>query len=47
MGDIVLFYLLQNILLFGIIFWFLTWGAEYFYSKKKPLNEETVLWMWF
>jgi NADH:ubiquinone oxidoreductase subunit 3 (subunit A) len=39
MGDIVLIYLLQNILLFGIIFWALTWVAEYFYSKKNHLTK--------
>ena len=40
MGDIVLIYLLQNILLFGIIFWVLTWVAEYFYSKKNHLTKK-------
>merc|ERR1711976_797470 len=39
MGDIVLVYLVQNILLFGIIFWALTWVAEYFYSKKNHLTK--------
>lgn len=37
MGDIVILYLLQNILLFGLIFWFLTWGSEYFFTKKNHL----------
>jgi len=40
MGDIVLIYLLQNILLFGLIFWALTWGAEYFYTKKNHLTKQ-------
>ena len=40
MGDIVLIYLLQNILIFGVIFWLLTWGAEYFYSKKNHLTKK-------
>jgi NADH:ubiquinone oxidoreductase subunit 3 (subunit A) len=40
MGDIVLIYLLQNILLFGLIFWVLTWGAEYFYTKKNHLTKK-------
>ena len=40
MGDIVIFYLLQNIFIFGIIFWLLTWGAEYFYTKKESLAKK-------
>lgn len=40
MGDVVLLYLLQNILIFGIIFWLLTWVAEYFYSKKNHLTKK-------
>jgi NADH:ubiquinone oxidoreductase subunit 3 (subunit A) len=40
MGDIVLVYLLQNILLFGLIFWSLTWVAEYFYTKKNHLTKK-------
>lgn len=38
MGDIVILYLLQNILIFGVIFWLLTWGSEYFFSKKSHLT---------
>ncbi len=38
MGDIVVLYLLQNILIFGIIFWLLTWGAEFFFTKKNHLT---------
>lgn len=34
MGDIILSYLLINVLIFGLIFWGLTWGAEYFFKKK-------------
>ena len=34
-GDIVLLYLFQNILVFVMIFWLLTWGGEYFYKVKN------------
>ena len=39
MGDIVLLFLLNNVLLFGIIFWVLMWIAEYFYTKKKQTSK--------
>ena len=39
MGDIVIFYLVQNILLFCVIFWLLTWGAEYFYTRKQHTSK--------
>ena len=35
MGDIVVFFLLQNILIFCFIFWFLTWAGNYFFKKKN------------
>ena len=34
MGDIMLLFLLQNIFIFSMIFWLLTWATEYFYKKK-------------
>lgn len=40
MGDIVVIYLLQNVAIFSIIFWLLTWGAEYFYTKKNHLSKK-------
>jgi NADH:ubiquinone oxidoreductase subunit 3 (subunit A) len=40
MGDIVILYLIQNILIFGVIFWLLTWGAEYFFTKKTNLTKK-------
>lgn len=40
MGDILVMYLLQNVLIFGIIFWLLTWGAEYFYTKKNHVSKK-------
>jgi NADH:ubiquinone oxidoreductase subunit 3 (subunit A) len=40
MGDIVILYLIQNILIFGIIFWLLTWGAEYFFTKKTHMAKK-------
>lgn len=39
MGDIVLLFLLNNVLLFGIIFWVLMWIAEYFYTKKNQVSK--------
>jgi NADH:ubiquinone oxidoreductase subunit 3 (subunit A) len=40
MGDAIIFNLVQNVLLFGIIFWLLTWGAEYFYTNKQQLTKK-------
>ena len=40
MGDIVILYLIQNIIIFGAIFWLLTWGAEYFFTKKSHLSKK-------
>lgn len=40
MGDIIVFNLIQNVLIFGIIFWLLTWGAEYFYTNKQQLTKK-------
>ncbi len=40
MGDIIIFNLIQNVLTFGIIFWLLTWGAEYFYTNKQQLTKK-------
>ena len=35
MGDSAVFFFLTNVLLFGLIFWLLTFGAEYFFKKNK------------
>lgn len=35
MGDIVVLFLLQNIVVFSFIFWGLTWIGEYFFKKKN------------
>lgn len=40
MGDIVVLYFLQNVFLFGIIFWLLAWGAEYFFTSKSHLTKK-------
>jgi NADH:ubiquinone oxidoreductase subunit 3 (subunit A) len=40
MGDIIILYFLQNVLIFGVIFWLLTWGAEYFFKKKNHLTKK-------
>lgn len=38
MGDVVVVFLIQNILIFTIMFWGLTWGAEFFFKKKVQLT---------
>lgn len=40
MGDIILVYCLQNILIFSLIFWGLTWGGEFFFKKKNHLTKK-------
>jgi len=35
LGDIVILFLIQNIFLFSLIFWLLTWAGEFFYKKKN------------
>lgn len=35
MGDIIILFLIQNIILFCLIFWLLTWVGEFFYKKKN------------
>lgn len=40
MGDIVIFFLIQNILIFSFIFWLLTWAGEYFYKKKNHATKK-------
>lgn len=40
MGDAIIFNLIQNVLTFGIIFWLLTWGAEYFFTNKQQLTKK-------
>lgn len=40
MGDAIVISLVQNVLIFGIIFWLLTWGAEYFYTNKQQLTKK-------
>ena len=40
MGDIIVLFLIQNVLIFLIIFWLLTWGAEYFFKKKNHLTKK-------
>jgi NADH:ubiquinone oxidoreductase subunit 3 (subunit A) len=35
MGDVLFLYIINNVMIFGLIFWFLNWGAEYFYTKKN------------
>lgn len=39
MGDIVLFFFIQNVFLFGIIFWLLTWAGEFIVSKKNQASK--------
>lgn len=39
MGDIIILFLIQNILLFCLIFWLLTWVGEFFYKKKNQTTK--------
>lgn len=40
MGDALIFNLVQNVLIFSMIFWLLTWAAEYFYTNKPQLTKK-------
>ena len=40
MGDALVLSLVQNVLIFLVIFWLLTWGAEYFYTNKQQLTKK-------
>lgn len=42
MGDIIIFFFLQNIIIFSLIFWFLTWACEYFYKKRTHISKKQV-----
>jgi NADH-quinone oxidoreductase subunit A len=42
MGDMIIFYFLQNIFIFCLIFWGLTWGAEYFFTKKNHVAKKQL-----
>jgi len=35
LGDVVILFLIQNILIFTLIFWLLTWIGEFFFTKKN------------
>lgn len=35
MGDVVIIFLIQNIFIFTLIFWLLTWIGEFFFTKKN------------
>jgi NADH:ubiquinone oxidoreductase subunit 3 (subunit A) len=39
MGSILLFFFLQNVLVFGLIFWLLTWLTEWFFQKKNHVSK--------
>jgi NADH:ubiquinone oxidoreductase subunit 3 (subunit A) len=39
MGSILLFFFLQNVLIFGLIFWLLTWATEWFFQKKNHVSK--------
>lgn len=40
MGDILILFFIQNILLFTLIFWGLTWAGEYFFKKKNHIAKK-------
>ena len=39
MNDILTLFLIQNVLIFLLIFWLLTWLTEYFFKKKVHLTK--------
>lgn len=39
MGSVLLFFFLQNVLVFGLIFWLLTWLTEWFFLKKNHVSK--------
>nr|YP_010411970.1 NADH dehydrogenase subunit 3 [Tetrahymena rostrata]QBI37939.1 NADH dehydrogenase subunit 3 [Tetrahymena rostrata]URP31130.1 NADH dehydrogenase subunit 3 [Tetrahymena rostrata] len=40
MGDAIVIILIQNVLIFCVIFWLLTWGAEFFYTNKQQATKK-------
>jgi len=40
LGDIVILFLIQNIMIFSLIFWLLTWAGEYFYKRKNHASKK-------
>lgn len=40
MGDVVILFLIQNILVFTLIFWLLTWVGEFFFTKKNHATKK-------
>jgi NADH:ubiquinone oxidoreductase subunit 3 (subunit A) len=40
MGSVILFFFVQNVFIFCIIFWFLTWISEWFYNKKENVAKK-------
>lgn len=39
MGDSVVIFLFQHIIIFSFIFWFLTWGGGLFFNKKNHADK--------
>lgn len=42
MGDIIIFFFCQNIIVFSLIFWVLTWACEYFYKKRTHISKKQI-----
>lgn len=40
LGDTIVIILILNVLIFCVIFWLLTWFAEYFYTIKQQLTKK-------
>lgn len=40
MGSAIIFFFIQNVLIFCMVFWLLTWVAEYFFSKKEQVSKK-------
>lgn len=42
MGSMAILFFIQNVFIFTLIFWFLTWIAEYFFKSKNNKNKTQV-----
>lgn len=39
MGSALVFFFIQNVLVFGMIFWLLTWLTEWFFQRKRHTSK--------
>jgi NADH-quinone oxidoreductase subunit A len=40
LGDVLILFLIQNIIIFAFIFWFLTFAGEFFFKKKNHITKK-------